>query len=77
MNSSAKEIEDRALRLSILDRVSLAERILNSLDDQRESSLDEQWATESEDRIKAYEEGILNASDASEVFDRLERKYGS
>ncbi len=77
MNSSVKEIEDRALQLSVLDRVSLAERILNSLDDPRQPSLDEQWAIESEDRIKAYEEGSMNASDAAMVFDRVEQKYRS
>ena len=77
MNSSVKEIEDRALKLSVLDRVSLAERILSSLDGPRQSSLDEQWAIESEDRIKAYEEGSMSASDAAVVFDRSEQKYRS
>ena len=46
MGALTKEIEDRALGLCALDRVSLAEKLLSSLDVPHQHSMDDQWATE-------------------------------
>lgn len=75
MSALTKEIEDQALSLSALDRVSLAEKLLSSLDMPHQYSMDDQWATEAEVRIKAYDQGLIDSSEASAVFERLERKY--
>jgi hypothetical protein len=75
MSALTKEIEDRALGLSALERVSLAEKLLSSLDMPHQRSIDEQWELEAEVRIKAYDQGLIESSEASAVFERLERKY--
>jgi|AntRauMFilla1563_2_1112583.scaffolds.fasta_scaffold301825_1 putative addiction module component (TIGR02574 family) len=75
MSALTKELEDKVFGLSALDRVSLAEKLLSSLDTPHQISIDEKWAEESEDRIKAYDTGLLESVEASAVFERLERKY--
>ena len=45
MGALTKEIEDRALGLCALDRVSLAEKLLSSLDVPHQHSMDDQWTT--------------------------------
>lgn len=75
MSARTKEIEAQALGLSVLDRAQLAEKLLSSLNSPHQFSIDEKWATESEDRIQAYQRGEIEASDAATVFERLENKY--
>ncbi len=75
MNALTKEIEDKALGLSAPERVSLAEKLLSSLDSPHQISIDEKWASESEERINAFERGDIESSEASAVFERIERKY--
>jgi len=75
MSTVTKDIEDRALGLSVVDRVSLAEKLLSSLDVPDQISIDEKWASESEDRIKAYDAGLIESTKSFAVFERLEKKY--
>lgn len=75
MSTVTKQIEDKALGLSALDRASLAEKLLSSLDAPHRGPIDQQWAEESEDRIKAFEGGEIRACEAEAVFERLEKKY--
>lgn len=75
MSALTKELEDQVFGLSALDRASLAEKLLSSFDAPHHASIDEKWAAESEDRIKAYDAGRITSLDASSVFERLERKY--
>jgi putative addiction module component (TIGR02574 family) len=75
MSALTKEIEDKALGLSAVERVCLAEKLLSSLDSPHQFSIDEKWAKESEDRIEAFDRGEIEASEASSVFERLENKH--
>jgi putative addiction module component (TIGR02574 family) len=75
MSALTKELEDQVFGLSALDRASLAEKLLSSLDAPHQSSINEKWAAESEDRINAYDAGRIASVEASAVFERLERKY--
>lgn len=75
MSALTKELEDQVFGLSALDRASLAEKLLSSLDAPHQISIDEKWASESEDRIHAYDAGRIASVEASAVFERLERKY--
>jgi putative addiction module component (TIGR02574 family) len=75
MSALTKEIEDQVFGLSALDRTSLAEKLLSSLDAPHQASIDKKWAAESEDRIKAYDTGQIASVEASSIFERLERKY--
>ena len=76
MSAWIKEIEARALGLSAVERASLAEKLLSSLDSHHQASFDQEWAVEGEDRIRAFERGEMGASETSIVFERLEKKYG-
>ena len=75
MSALTKELEEKVFGLSALDRVSLAEKLLSSLDTPHQISIDEKWAAESEDRIKAYDAGLIESVEAATVFERLEGKY--
>ena len=75
MNLLNKEIETEIFTLPPLARASLAERLLSSLDTTEQSAINRKWAIEVEDRLKAYQRGELKAVDASEVLERLEKKY--
>jgi putative addiction module component (TIGR02574 family) len=75
MIALTKEVEITLLNLSAVDRVNLAEKLLSSLDSPQQHSIDEKWSQESEDRIKAYDAGLIKSFDISDVFERLEKKY--
>jgi putative addiction module component (TIGR02574 family) len=75
MSALTKELEDKVFSLPALDRVSLAEKLLSSLDTPIQLPTDEKWVAESEDRIKAYDAGLIESVEAPAVFERLEEKY--
>mgnify|MGYP005852896781 FL=1 len=75
MSALTKELEEKVFGLSVLDRVSLAEKLLSSLDTPHQIPFDEKWAAESEDRIKAYDTGLIESVEAATLFERLEGKY--
>jgi putative addiction module component (TIGR02574 family) len=77
MSASLRDIESKVLELPLMERASLAERLLSSLDSGEQHRLDEKWAEEAESRIRAYEAGEMTASDASEVSARIEKKFVS
>ena len=70
IRNSAKVVND-ALSLPPKSRAKLAEKLLESLDDQTQKEIDRLWAEEAEDRIDAYEKGDLKAVPGKEVFRRL------
>ncbi len=70
-----KNIEAELLSLSASDRAYLAEKLLSSLDNNDQETFDEVWATECEDRIKAYDDGLIKSSNASDVFSRIEARF--
>jgi putative addiction module component (TIGR02574 family) len=52
----AEEIKNNALRMNPIDRIRLAEILLESLD-KTDEQIEQAWAVESEKRFKAYKEG--------------------
>lgn len=75
MEVITKEFEEILMRLPAIERACIAERLLSSLDSSTQSEIDVAWANEAEDRIQAFGQGKLAASDATEVYERLEKKY--
>ena len=51
-----EEIKTRALELNVIDRIHLAEIILDSLD-KTDDQIEKVWVEESENRYQAYKEG--------------------
>ncbi len=62
-------LEKKALGLSPFERATLADTLLHSLDEDKE--LEKAWANESEDRLKAYKSGELEALNCSDVISEL------
>jgi len=58
--------------LKPLDKLQLIERILTSLN-QPTKSIDEIWASEAEDRINAYEKGLISVVNEEDVFGKYKR----
>ncbi len=75
MQSVAKEFEEKLMCLPAIERACIAEKLLSSLDSSSQKDIDIAWAIESEDRVKAFEKGEISASDDSDVYRRLEKKF--
>ncbi|MCA9454770.1 MAG: addiction module protein [Nitrospira sp.] len=65
--SSTKELLDEAMKLKPEERFILVEGLIKSLDEP-DKKLDEIWAEESENRLKAYREGKLEGIPMQEIF---------
>lgn len=72
MTKVAEELIRKALKLAPIDRATLIEELLSSLD-KPDSGLDAMWAKEAEDRLGAYRAGEIEATPANEVFAELGR----
>lgn len=72
MSDEEQAILDKILSFPAKSRADLAERLLDSLD-RCDPSIDEQWAREAEDRIKAYDAGELEGIPAEHVFKKYRK----
>jgi len=61
MSKPASQVLEEALSLSPEERAEVAERLLNSLESPAHSAIDELWASEAEDRVEAFECGVLRS----------------
>ena len=64
---TAKQLCDLASQLPPEERMALVDQILDTLDE-RDSSLDAQWAQEAESRLGAYYRGEVQAIPLNEVM---------
>lgn len=71
MPGEAERIEELALKLPMVDKVRLVNRLLASLD-QPDSATDKLWKKEVEDRIEAHRAGKMKSFSLEEVL----AKYG-
>lgn len=71
MLSGAKQILESALALPDIDRATIAESLLTSLD-QPDAVIDESWAAEAEEPLAAFEAGRMKAIPAAEVFEEFD-----
>ncbi len=61
-------LEREAMRLSARERAFLADALLESLSDEATQQIQELWALEAEDRLRAFRDGRIPARDAKEVL---------
>lgn len=73
MNAKVQSIVNQALSLNSIDRIAIAERLLNSLDTP-DAAIDKIWAEEAEARIDAYESGEIESVSAKSVFGKYKTK---
>ena len=71
--STTKQICDQASQLPPEERMALVDQILDTLDE-RDSTLDSQWAHEAENRLAAYRRGEVQAIPLNEVIAKYQVK---
>jgi putative addiction module component (TIGR02574 family) len=71
--SPIRELEAAALALPVGDRARLAERLLQSLDDEVEE-VEAAWVAEAQDRLARFRAGELDARPVEEVMAEARRK---
>jgi len=67
-----EEIKRIALKLNAIDRVHLAETILDSLD-KTDKQIEKIWLVESEKRYKAYKEGSIKGIPLEQLRSSIEK----
>jgi len=67
-------IEKEALQLSDCERAVLADRLLASLS-RRPAGLDDSWLLEADDRMKALDEGRIEAISGPEAIAEVRRMF--
>jgi putative addiction module component (TIGR02574 family) len=72
MTEAAKRIFQEAMNLPTIERASLIDELLSSMD-KPDSELDKLWANEAEERLAAYRQGDIESYPAEEVFAELGR----
>jgi putative addiction module component (TIGR02574 family) len=64
---SSKDILQQALKLNSMERLSIVEGLLKSLDEP-DSTIDDIWAEEAEKRLNAYRAGNLEGIASENIF---------
>lgn len=72
MTELAQKLFRAALELSVSERAALVDELVSSLD-MPDPRIDEMWAREAEDRLRAFQAGKIAAIPAEEVFSELEK----
>ncbi len=67
-----EEIKRIALKLNAIDRVHLAETLLDSLD-KTDEQIEKIWLVESEKRYKAYKEGSIKGIPLEQLRSSIEK----
>ncbi len=68
----SKELEKLTLKLTIEDRVHLAQMLLDSVD-MPDKEIEALWVAESEKRYRAYKEGRVQGIPLEQVRSKLEK----
>ena len=74
MTVKTQQVLEKAIHLPPVERAELVEQIISSFDRPSREEIDALWAKEAEDRIEAYDQGKINATPASQVFERINRQ---
>jgi len=65
-------VNEEALTLNPIEKIQLIDELLLSLDEPSKE-IDDVWAKEIEDRIEAYDKGLIKSVPASEVFSKYKK----
>ena len=71
MSSQSKSIIREILQLSAVERATLVDTLIMSLD-KPDAALDVEWLKEADSRMAAYRAGKLSAMDAEQVFSEMD-----
>jgi putative addiction module component (TIGR02574 family) len=73
--STAKEIFDKAMSLSVSERASLAHQLILSLDDSSDYELDPAYEEKIKQRVEEVRDGTAQGRPAGEVLENIKGKY--
>ena len=74
MTTATAKIVDKVLHLPREERAFLAERLLESLDDEDAFPVSQEWMDEIHHRCREIDEGKVKLIPAAEVFDDLSKE---
>jgi len=67
-----EKIKTSTLKLNVIDRIHLAEVLLDSLD-KTDEQIEKMWVRESENRYQAYKEGRVKGISLKQLRSRVEK----
>ena len=67
-------LKEDALKLSPFERAELINALLESLDAADQDEIDQAWLKESQDRLRAYRQGEIEAVDGETALAELKTK---
>ncbi|MBN2415434.1 addiction module protein [bacterium] len=71
MTTKTENVLKKALQLPPVDRALLVEHLLTSFELPQRKLLDDLWADESEDRIDAYDKGLITSTPVKDIFNKI------
>ena len=71
MTNTTQKVLKQALDLHPVDRAVLVEHILSSFELPERKKIDALWAKEAENRIDAYEKGLIASTPAKDIFNKI------
>jgi len=74
MNESVETLISQAMQLPPDQRLTLAHRILSSVEPEGSSEIGDAWDREIRERMSRYDAGGIRSVPASEVFEDLDRR---
>lgn len=74
MSRNSQQLTDEAMALPPEERASLAEKLLESLDEEDQKRIDAAWVAEAQRRIQALDSGQMGTVAADEAFRRLKER---
>lgn len=72
MTETTEKVLNEALQLSPVERALLVEQLLSSFELPERKTLDDLWGKEAENRIDAYEKGLIHSTPARDIFRKIE-----
>ena len=65
-------LEKEVLKLSAVEKAQIIDALWQSLDPAEQKSIDRAWLAESQDRLKAFRAGEINAVDGESALQSIE-----
>ncbi|MDB9516781.1 addiction module protein [Roseofilum reptotaenium CS-1145] len=69
----AAVLTQKALKLTVVERVHLIDALWASLDNPEQTEIDLAWLNESQSRLDAYHEGQIEVVDGQSVFSEIKK----
>jgi putative addiction module component (TIGR02574 family) len=77
MTEIADKIYEQALNLPVEDRVSLIDKLLESINFSLKKDVEEAWIEEVEKRYNDFKSGKTKLIPGEEVFEKIRKRFGN